>query len=125
MSLLSEMQADMAAAIADYEQTFEWLGTDYACVRRTSPTIQEQMDGGWVDGVRFSLVVVKTLFAEAALEDGSPEGLESGDPVGLEGPYPQIGDLLNNGADQIKSIMGATDPATPALILYAGNPDAA
>lgn len=103
MSLRSELATDLAHAIELYEQSFEWNGEDYDCVRRDTPTAMEMQEaGGSIEGVSYWLVVSKALF---------PDG------------FPQSGDAINEGADQIKRVAGHLDPAAVQLVLSIGSFD--
>jgi hypothetical protein len=105
MTLHEELSQDMAAAIADHDQTFEWNGrAGIPCVRRDQPTAMELQDeGGFVEGVSYWLVVAKSEFSE--------------------GGIPEIGDLVNDDTHQIKRVNGHKDPAAVQLILSIGSID--
>jgi hypothetical protein len=104
MSLRTELDADLVAACADYEDSFEWAGSNYACVRRNLADAHSLVDGGFLSNASGSLVVPKSAFAAS---------------------FPQIGDLIDSGTFQITSIDGANKSTAPQLIIYFGDPDAA
>lgn len=102
-TLREQIAADMAAAIECYEQTFEWFGDSYSCVRRDEPTMAELQDaGGFVEQAKYFLVVAKGAFT---------------------GDLPADGDLINSGTHQIKSVRGHKDPASAQLVLAIGTAD--
>jgi hypothetical protein len=99
MSLSDDLSADLQAAVADYEQTFEWNGDDYPCVRNTDATrLQLQSAGGFVDALKYTLLV-----PIAALTSGQPA----------------VGDLVDSGTAQIKAI----DPNRAQLLMFVGSVD--
>lgn len=104
MSLRDELAADLANAVSLYEQSFEWEGDTYACVRRDIPTAMElQNAGGTIDGVNYWLVVPKAVFEDEV--------------------FPAQGDLINESQEQIKLVNGHQDPAAVQLILSIGSVD--
>ena len=98
-SLADELAADLADAVGGYEQTFEWKGRDFPCVRNSAAAGAKDMPGGWIEGVDFTLLVSLAVFAG--------------------GDVPQIGDLIDSNAAQIKMI----DPNIAQMIIHAGSPD--
>ncbi|MEA3211321.1 MAG: hypothetical protein QOE70_4378 [Chthoniobacter sp.] len=104
LSLREELARDMGFAITSYRQTFEWQGDEYACVRRDEPTMSElQEGGGFVEKAKYFLVVAKAEFPD--------------------GEYPTDGDLINEGAHQVKAVKGHKDPAAVQLVLAIGSAD--
>lgn len=95
MTLAEELSADLTAGVADYEQTFEWEGTSYPCVRNPEPVTAYPEEGGQVETLAERILVTRAAFHDA-------------------GALPQIGDAIDNGAKQIKSI----DPNLAQLILH-------
>ena len=45
-TLRDDLAADYADAVGDYEQTFEWKGETYPCVRTTAPAGVDDEAGG-------------------------------------------------------------------------------
>lgn len=83
MSLADDLAADLAAGIADHEQTMEWNGATYPCVRNPEPFADQPAEGGEIQTLAERIVVARTAFT---------------------GPEPQIGDAIDEGASQIKMI---------------------
>ena len=96
--------ADLQAAIEDYEQTFEWKGNTYACVRRTFPRSYVIQDaGGYEEKQTVTLVVAKSLFVSDDLA-------------------PQIGDPIDLGQYQLDDDNGR-DPTSPQYLFTLALPD--
>lgn len=110
MTLQEELSADLADAIEDYEQTFEWNGRSYPCVRYNQPTDLEIIEGGFAPGIGsaskpgidFTFVVAKSVLIHG---------------------LPAIGDPINRGRNQIKNLGGDDDPTAVSLMIYAGSHD--
>ena len=100
-----QIASDLAAAIVLYEQTFQWLGGTFPCVRRDQPTMAEMQEaGGEIEGVLYYLVVAKSVF-------NGPQN------------FPKNGDLINSDTHQIKKVSGHKDPAAVQLVLHIGSID--
>lgn len=109
-SLRAEMARDIGNAIALYDQTFEWSGRIIPCVRRDEPTMAElQEEGGFVEQAKYFLVVAKAEFP----------GADFLNKVG----FPVDGDLVNEGAHQVKAVKGHKDAAAVQLVLAIGSVD--
>jgi hypothetical protein len=107
-SIRDELAADVAAAIALYDQSFEWHGNPYACVRRDTPTAQELQDaGGFIENVLYWLVAAKSVFP----------GYDPANPA----TFPQAQDLVDN--NTVKKINGHKDPAAAQLVFSIGSVD--
>lgn len=99
MALSDDLSADLQAAVADYEQTFEWNGADYPCVRNTDATrLQFQNAGGFIETLKYTLLVPIDV---------------------LTNGQPSIGDLVDSGTAQIKAI----DPNRAQLLISVGSVD--
>ena len=108
-SLRDELAADYAEAIGGYEQTFEWEGESFACVRTTDVAGLTLRPGGGgfeeqdiTDRITASLPLV--LANGVVLTDLSA---------------PVVGDLLDGYSLQVKRV----DPNVGQLVLWAGPPD--
>lgn len=96
-SFADELSADMAAAVGDYDQTFELGGVTYPCVRTTAAAAMTVGPGGFQEHASDRIVV--------ALPD-------------LKGAVPKYGDLIDKGALQITKI----DPNVGQWILWCEDP---
>ncbi len=68
MSLRDELALDMAAGVGDYEQTFEWNGATYPCVRRDTPTTEEVQEfGGEIEMFQIWITVAKADLADQSV----------------------------------------------------------
>jgi hypothetical protein len=104
MSLRDDLSADLAAAVGDYDDVFEWRGNRYACVRsRPQGKFEMLSAGGYIDSARGTLVVVKSLFARDN--------------------WPQNGDMIDGDRFQIIDIDGKEQPSTVHLMIHFGPPD--
>lgn len=107
MSVRADLATDLAAGLVDYEQSFEWQGLAYPCVRKDGPeSFELQPSGGDVDRAESRIVVSKASFNAGA------------------GPFPQEGDLIDNSSRQIKTIDGEKDAGAVQLVIVTGSPDA-
>lgn len=106
MGLRDDLAFEMAEAIGDYGQTFEWKGGTYPCVRRDTPTELELQEfaGDIVKGTAWIVV------AKLAFQQGS-------------GPFPQPRDPIDGHSRQIKGVNGTEDPGAAQLILMTGSFD--
>lgn len=95
MSLASEMALDMAAAIADHEQTFEWEGVSYRCVRNPEPTASIPDEGGDVESLAERILVATNAARTQMIKADGTTGT-----AGL----PSIKDGIDDNAKQIKMI---------------------
>lgn len=103
-SIRDELAADLAKAIGIYGETFEWNGLTLPCVTREEPSGSDLADaGGFIDGIKLWIVAAKSVF-----------------PGGI---FPEDGDLVNDGAGQIKKIKGVKDSTAPQIVLWIGGVD--
>lgn len=101
-TLREQLAADMAEAISSYEQTFEWRGKTYPCVRRDLSSGVQWLEGGNINGISYTLIVAKAAFI---------------------GAFPKVDDLINENVGQIKQIAGDEDASAVQLHLTIGSPD--
>ena len=97
-TLRDDLAADMAEAIGDYDQSFEWKGKSYPCVRTTDPAALTVGPGGDQDGISDRVTVALPVFAGGRL--------------------PEQGDLVDKYALQILKL----DPNVGHLVLWLGPP---
>ena len=74
-SLRDELAADYADAIGGYEQTFEWEGETFACVRSTDAAgLSIRPGGGLLDGYSLQVKRVDPNIGQIVLWAGPPDG---------------------------------------------------
>jgi hypothetical protein len=99
MSLRDEIDADLAAAVDVYDQTFEWNGSDWPCVKRSGPMTIQDAEGGIIEMYGTTILTPRAQF---------------------NGTEPQNGDAIENSTLQIKSL----NPGLSSITIVGGSFDA-
>lgn len=122
-TLQEELTADLIDAVEGYEQAFEWNGAEYSICRTNQPTDLAQVDGGFMPGIgSANKPGIDFSFTLPLAIEGGVRGVRSTAGV-FSAELPGIGDLCNEGANQIKNVGGDADPKAVSLTIFAGSPD--